>query len=146
MKAMHLALVAAAGAGIYFIWKTMPQQGNLSTSPYSDPSAGSSLGYSAQPSLQYPIRPIVPPRVDNTSQPWYGGSRAFNLDSPDSFFGSDFKSIVSDFNGLADLSSSLASISSDLGIDSWFSDDDAYGGSFGIETYDNSWQTDLAYA
>lgn len=146
MKALHLALIAGAGVGLYMIWKRMPQQGNYAESPYSDPSQGSPLGYSAQPSLQYPIRPIVPPRVDNTSQPWYGGSRAFNLDSPDSFLGNDFQSIVADFNGLASISDSLQSISSSLGIDSWFSDDDAYGGSFGVESYDTSWQSDLAYA
>jgi len=146
MKMIHLVVAGAAGVGLYLLWKRMPQQGNLSESPYSNPSYGQNLQYTAQPSLMYPIRPIVPPRVDNTSQPWYGGSRAFNLNSPDSFLGSDFQRVVSDFNGLASISESLSSISQSLGIDSWFSDDDAYGGSFGVESYGVSWQSDLAYA
>lgn len=146
MKAIHLAIIAAAGVGIYFVWKRLPQQGNLAYSPYAQPQTGSNLQYTGQPSQLYPVRPISPPRVDNTSQPWYGGSRTFNLDSADSFLGSDFQSIVSDFNSLADISGSLSSIYNDLGVDSWFSDDDAGVGSFGVDSYNMSWQSDLAYA
>lgn len=39
----------------------------------------------SQPSLRFPFRPISPPRVDNSNQPWYGSNTRWFLKGPAEF-------------------------------------------------------------
>lgn len=56
-------------------------------------------GYSpSQPSQKYPFRPVVPPRVDNKNQPWYGGKRGWGQ-GPDVVQNAD--ALVSQTSGLS---------------------------------------------
>ena len=138
-----MLLGAGLAVGGYLIYKQFvaPQMGSFSTSPYSNPSASGSASLMTQPSQVYPVSPVVSPRVDNSSQPWYGGSRVFNTSSPDSLFGSDFSGVVSDFKGLSELTSSATSIWNDLGLSSVFS---SGGSSFETDGYDDSWMSEFS--
>lgn len=109
------------GAGIlaigYVIYKyiVQPQQGSTSTSPYSNPNTK----LMTQPAEQYPVQPIVSPRVDNSNQPWYAGSRSFDASSPDA----NFLANVETIGAIADVGDSLSSLWDSFG--GFFSDDAA---------------------
>lgn len=148
MKAMHAVLIGGAAIGGYFLFRKFfgPQTGSYATSPYSQPQAGSNLQFQTQPSQLYPVQPIVPPRVDNSSQPWYAGDRSFSTQAPDSMFGSGFSTVVSDFKNVASLGNSLSSIYDDLGVGSWFSDESSAGSAFGGDSYDSDYWSKLGWA
>lgn len=115
----HMLLLAGAGIAGYLIYRHFhhAQTGNLTYSKTSMASKGyANPGLLAQPSLRYPITPAVSPRVDNSSQPWYGGSRAFNMGA-DSKLG-NLNSIFTDIHGTASAVSDVKSIWDDLNVSS----------------------------
>lgn len=133
MKALYIGLGIAAVGGVGFlIYKKIsqqPQTGPYAVSPYSYPNDAYQNSYvGAQPSEQYPYTAIVPPRVDNSNQPWYGATRQLapaqqtNLAS-----GMDlgFANTVNYVNGASTIIGSLTSIWDDLDIGSYFSDSSA---------------------
>lgn len=137
MKALYIGLgvVAIGGVG-YLIYRKMsqqPQTSSYAVSPYSYPNNAYQNAYvGAQPQEQYPYTAIVPPRVDNSNQAWYGGTRNLapakqsNLAS-----GMDmgFANTVNYVNGVSTIIGSLSSIWDDLDLGSYFdssSSDDSW--------------------
>lgn len=129
MKAAYIALgVVGVGAIGFLVWKKMygPQEGSYSVSPYSAPNNAFQNAYvGSQPSQQYPYTAIVPPRVDNSNQPWYGGTRQLassqqtNLQS-----GMDlgFANTVDYVNGASTIIGSLRNIWDDLELGTVFAE------------------------
>ena len=121
-------LLMAGGAYLLYKYSVAPQTGSTSVSPFSRPSANSKVG--AQPSEQYPLQAIVAPRVDNSNQPWYAGSRSFNNTPDQNLVDSNFAANVQTVGAVADLSDSLNTL--------W----DNFQGAFAsTDTVDNSMNT-----
>lgn len=127
MKALYVGLgVLGVGAVGYLIYKKFvePQMGSLAVSPYSYPNNAYQNYYvGAQPSEQYPYTAIVPPRVDNTNEPWYGGNRYLSSSmQTDLSSGMDmgFANTVNYINGASTIIGSVKSIWDDLDLGSYF--------------------------
>lgn len=129
--------VLGVGAVGYLVYKkvTSPQTGEYAVSPYSYPNNAYQNSYvGSQPSEQYPYTAIVPPRVDNSNEPWYGGTRALapaqqaNLSS-----GMDlgFTQNVNYVKGASTIIGSISSIWDDLDLGSYF----------GSSSSEDSWAT-----
>jgi len=130
MDAKQILILGGVGALGFLVYRQffMPQQGNLSVSPYSYPNnAFGSAVVGGQPSEQYPYTAIQAPRVDNTSQPWTATSAnavsnpAGNLNMSQDLL--NFNETVKYVQGGADIVNSLSSIWNDIG--SWWSDDNS---------------------
>lgn len=117
MNMNKLIAIAGVGALAYIIWRQFqqPQQGEYAVSPLSYPSQNYNLGL--QPAELYPYSAINPPRVDNSSEPWYGGSRTFNQTADAKISGLDmnFAQNVQYIKGAADISTSLQDIWGSIG-------------------------------
>lgn len=121
MNAKMLLLLAGAGVGGFLLYRNFygqgAQGGNIIT-PYANPQLVN------QPGLQYPYQANQAPRNDNQSEPWYGGSRAFNTQTAaqQSPLGIDlnFMQNVNYVKGFSEITGSLTSIWDDLGVADWF--------------------------
>lgn len=111
---LGLAGIGAVGYLVYCYMKK-DQTGSYAVTPYAVPSNNYNLGI--QPSELYPFAPTVAPRVDNSSQPWYGGSRVFNQDASGKTPSLDvnFAQNVSYVGGAANIIDSLDSIWDSIG-------------------------------
>lgn len=126
MKTGVAVLLGLGGAGAAFLlWKQFYGQGALAgnvVTPFANPQLV------AQPGLAYPFVAPQAARNDNQSEPWYGGSRAFNTQTAaaQSPLGMDlnFATNVNYIKGFADISSSLTGMWDDLGVADWFSSGD----------------------
>ena len=105
-------IIGALGVGaigfVIYKYLVQPQQGSTTTNPYSNPNTK----IINQPAAVYPLQPIVAPRVDNSNQPWYAGSRASN-DTPDKNLGgvdSNFLANVQTIGAIDDVGKSLSSL------------------------------------
>lgn len=102
-----------------------PQMGRLSTSPYSAPQGGFVNGQLlGQPSQSYPFKAVVPPRVDNSNQPWYGGSRAAAQGPTQSPQPPQISQDAMTLKAGSEILTSLHNIWSDLGVGDWFTSND----------------------
>lgn len=127
--------VLGIGALGYIVYKyvTNSQGGSFSVSPYSQQNgAYQNAALGGQPSEQYPYQGVNAPRVDNSSQPWYAGSRQFSQ-GPGSQLPSideNFAQNVEYLRGAADISKSVGEIWDNL--TGFFADDEpeAMTGSF----------------
>jgi hypothetical protein len=121
MKKSHMILGAiGVGAIGYIVYKKFMSPENTNFSPYSYPNDAYNSLTGAQPSEQYPWNAIQPPRVDNSNQPWYGGSR--QLASPASSKpSSSIPAALSDVQNASAVVGSLSSIWDDLGVGDMFS-------------------------
>lgn len=131
---MALILLGVGGAG-FLAYKYFFNRPALTGDPgqmFAQPNAN----LMAQPSQSYPYKASTPPRVDNQSEPWYGGSRLFNL-APDMKGLSSLQSLAGDIGAVSDISSSLSSLWSDLDIGSWF---DSGGDDFSLEQF--AWESE----
>ncbi len=118
-KAMLLGGLILGGG--YLLFKKFYGQGAVAGNVVT-PYANSQL--LAQPSLAYPFQAPQSARNDNQSEPWYGGSRAFNTQTAvQSGIDPNFLANVQYVQGFASITDSLGSIWSDLGVASWFSDE-----------------------
>lgn len=113
------------GAGVaYFFYKFMlnPTQNYNTTSinPYSDPSYGNQNGY--------PFQAAVPPRMDNSNQPWANNNRGAiaGVSMPQTDVNLSNVQMIADYaKSAATIGQSLTSIWEDFGIGDWFSSGDA---------------------
>lgn len=126
---MFAMLGIGAIAVVVYKYFMGPQNGMYSVSPFSAPNANFVNGsLQGQPSSQYPFQILQPPRVDNSSQPWYGGPRpqdaTKNIISNSSSSGTNFLENVNYAKGAASLTDSLKSIWDNLDMGSWFSSSD----------------------
>lgn len=119
-----IALSAGAAVGLFFLYRKFYGQGAVAgdvITPYANPQL------LAQPGIVYPYQPNQAPRNDNQSEPWYGGSRAFNTQTAaqSSPLGVDlnFLTNVNYVKGFADVTNSLTSIWDDLGVSDWFNNE-----------------------
>lgn len=122
MNGKMILLLAGVGVGGFLIYKKMFGQGAVAgntVTPYANPQL------LAQPSLAYPYKANQSPRNDNQSEPWYGGSRAFNTQTANQTMidAQNFQVNASYVKGFADITSSLGDIWGNLGVSDWFNDD-----------------------
>lgn len=127
MKALYIGLgILSVGAVGYLVYKKMtgPQTGTYSVSPYSYPNDAYQNAYvGGQPSEQYPYRAITPPRVDNSNQPWYGGSRQLATSASSNLSSGmdlNFQKNMSYITGASEMIGSLRSMWDDLELGSFF--------------------------
>jgi hypothetical protein len=122
-----LYLIAALGGG-YLIYRYMngAQSGSWLGNPNSNPN------FSTQPSQQYPYTANVPPRVDSSNAPWYGGDRTGILSSGPNM---DLANAATDLKSVSNIASSVQSLWQDLGVSDWFSNEEPSDAS-----YDYSWE------
>ena len=124
-KVLVYSGLAVGGAVVaYMVYKkffkptdqTMLSQYSLSNGQYKIASAG------GQPAMQYPFRAIEPPRVDNSNQPWYGGSRLLATASSAMLpgGGSDIQKAASDLASASSIADSVSSIWDQLNVGSLF--------------------------
>jgi hypothetical protein len=121
MKMWQILAGGVVLVGGYLLYRKMygPQMGSVVYGPYSTPRPTTiNSQFGNQPSAQYPVQPVVGPRVDYVSQPWYGGSRSFNTSSADS----NVDVNVQNIGNVASVVGSAKSIWDDLGIGSMFDD------------------------
>lgn len=104
------------GIGAYLMYRygQGAQTGNFSKVP----NVGGPGKTSAQPGQQYPFRPAMPARVDNSNQPWYGGPRASLLGGNPSSGPAPTANQVT--NPLA-VANSAVQLWQNLGVSDWFS-------------------------
>ncbi len=122
MKKSHMVLGAiGVGAIGYIIYKKFMSPENTNFSPYSYPNDAYNSLTGSQPSEQYPWTAIQPPRVDNSNQPWYGGSRALATPASSKPSAQSVPPALSDVQNAAASVSSLTSIWDDLGVGDMFS-------------------------
>lgn len=107
-KALVLGGLAVGGFLVWRMFRVGALQSPSSLSPYNTaPDIG------GQPSAQYPYRPVQTPRADAGNQPWYQGNRDF-IQPQTSVGDPNFLKNVQYVKGVADISSSVASIWDDL--------------------------------
>lgn len=116
----YLILVAGAGAAyIAYRYMKAPQTGSYSVMKQSNGNMNTSM----QPSQTYPFQPNISPRVDNSNQPWYGGTRSGLLNNGSPEVGS-IGDIASQAGSISKIVSSASSIWDDLGVSDWFQNDE----------------------
>lgn len=121
MKAEKILLILGASAAGYFIYQRFfspaARSGNL-VSQYADPKYRG-----ANPGTEYPFKAPAQQRVDNQSEPWYGGMRNF-LNNPSQNL-SQVQVLAQNLEAVGSISESVSSIWANLDIGSWWSDGDA---------------------
>ena len=111
MKVLEIGILGGLAIGGYLVYKQM-NAGVLNTNTVLSP-LGTNSNLNSQPALQYPYQVAVPPRLDTSNQPWYGGSTAFNPTAPatgSSGIDQSFLNNVNYVKGFADISKSVAGI------------------------------------
>lgn len=112
-----------AGLG-YLAYKFMlnPSQNYTTTSmnPNSNPTYGNQNGY--------PFQAAIPPRMDNSNQPWANNNRGAiaQVSMPQTDVNLSNVQMIADYaKSAASIGNSLTSIWEDFGISDWFSSGDA---------------------
>lgn len=121
MKTSSIIIGGILTLGVGFLAYKFLSRGS---SPYSDPNQayfGMAGGILTQPSQQYPVQPIIAPRVDNQSEPWYRGTTAVATQDPT--LDVNFTKNVAYVKGFAEITESLSDIWSTAS--GWFSEQDS---------------------
>lgn len=116
MNTKAILLMAVIGGGAFLAYRQFMKPAMTGDPGQQFPQPNQSL--LTQPAVQYPFKPSTPPRVDNQSQPWYGGSRLFNA-TPDMNL-SSWQSTALDFKAGSEIVKSVSSIWDDLDVGGWF--------------------------
>lgn len=114
---MLLSVLTLGGVAAYFFFK-MRSQAIYGVAPVGGQTTG------GQPEQQYPLQnpALAQPRVDNVSEPWYGGALDF-LKNPSGQY-SDLQKTALAAKSTSSIIESASDIWDNLDIGSWFSGDD----------------------
>lgn len=123
---LGLGLGGAAIAYLAYRYMQTPSQvySTTSVNPYNNPF------FTTDPYQSYPFKANIPPRVDNSNQPWANNNREAlaKVSAPSVDVNLSNTQMISSFaKSAADLTSASKSIWEDLGVSDWFDDEDPSG-------------------
>ena len=128
---LYVGLGVGSAALVYLGYKYFqtPSQ-NYRTTSLNPNSNQNPATFTVNDQQTYPFQANQPPRIDNSNQPWANNNRASIAQASNPSIDvnqSNFAMLANYAKAGAELTKGLTSIWDDLGVSSWFSEDDPAG-------------------